>query len=752
MPAKWFICPDGERVLIVECLAEGGCRRGNRCATRSYLTLASRDRVWSGVPSTTQLIGGTMLAWLRLTRQYAISPDSRAFMVLGTKAHKALEIDDPYSLTEERFDGAETPVTGIMDVLEVENGKSILSDYKTAGSYKVMKALGWYIQLEETDGVYKSGPRKGEKRTRKVLRQDDSKIDRLDWELQLNNYRIECEKRDFAVDEMRVMCIVRDGGTHIAHSRGVMRNIYYFRINKLPDKDVLEYFNRKRISLVFALKYGWKYPCTESENWGGIRCERYCEVAEFCPLGKYLITRKRSMEVPINGLSEQRWLPRDGKIRLGIKKVSAKTGKEYPAEVDYFVLDPATADEGKRVETLSAFHALYGEQPKSIEIMFPSGERLSDGDYVVFPQNYARYGKGSGLKCKGDGVTAMCMSPEYAAGLEKTGELDGLVQVQCRGADCKYQKSRECTRHATLQVFLPRLKGAGVWQINTSSILSILNINSDLEHLLNIVGRFHMLYKASNDTYLRLTRVPTQITHDGKAQTHYPLKVDMGIALSDLTYMAKLEAAAVMAALPPADDASSGEIPFDDVSEDDVTDDAVPDGGGVAPISAAPPPARSSKGGITFETLVSDMAGRLGIDDTVFAKFAEEAAGGKGKATIGLKAAADSEKAFEALKESFTAWIDETASEAADNTTMHEEIEPSTLENDADNKLADKIARMTKKTPMKTCGTNAFKQWAGGILGVQVGRIASLTADQQSILVTELKGFTGESAQTQLEI
>jgi len=38
----------------------------------------------------------------------------------------------------------------------------------------------------------------------------------------------------------------------------------------------------------------------------------------------------------IKGLSSIRRLPRLGKIRLGIKKVTAK-GKEYPSETDYFV-------------------------------------------------------------------------------------------------------------------------------------------------------------------------------------------------------------------------------------------------------------------------------------------------------------------------------------------------------------------------------------------------------------------------------
>ena len=74
------------------------------------------------------------------------------------------------------------------------------------------------------------------------------------------------------------------------------------------------------------------------ENWDGVKCASYCEVAEFCPLGKFLKKEREDEEMAIKGVSEVRRLPRCGKIRLGIKK-KTKEGVEYPAEVDYFILD-----------------------------------------------------------------------------------------------------------------------------------------------------------------------------------------------------------------------------------------------------------------------------------------------------------------------------------------------------------------------------------------------------------------------------
>ncbi len=38
MPLVFFECIDGTKINIQDCLKEGGCRLGNRCATRSYLT------------------------------------------------------------------------------------------------------------------------------------------------------------------------------------------------------------------------------------------------------------------------------------------------------------------------------------------------------------------------------------------------------------------------------------------------------------------------------------------------------------------------------------------------------------------------------------------------------------------------------------------------------------------------------------------------------------------------------------------
>jgi len=545
MPLIEFICPDKQKIKVEDCLKENGCRMGNRCATRSYLTLVSRERPWTGKPSTTQLIQGTLCAFLKLTMQYSISPDNRAFMINGTKGHANLEAaGDECSLLEERFDGEEEQETGISDVIELEGKKIIMADYKVSGSYKVAKALGFYVVEEPTGEIYKSGKRKGEPKMRQVLKRSPEKEDRLEWELQINNYRIKFEKKyKTKIDELRIQVIVRDGGTYIARSRGVFRNIYYFKIRILDDDMVLAYFKEKREALEKALKQGyWNEICTAKENWDGVKCSRYCEVAEFCRFGKYLKQEREDEDMAIKGLSEVRRMPRLGKIRLGIKK-QTKEGKEYPSEVDYFILDPQTPSEEENKRLIQEFQKLYGEQPRQIKVMFPVAN-----PEIYFPQFYKRYGSTTALKCKGDGEIAYCATEEFAEGLKILGQEElGRIKVECKGKDCVYYQKKECCEMATLQLLLPEMPGAGVWQINTGSYNSIVNLNSCLDYIRQVCGRAHMIP-------LILERREQEIVHkEGNKQIkrkHYILHINMDFKLIDLQKLALIAPEKILLELP----------------------------------------------------------------------------------------------------------------------------------------------------------------------------------------------------------
>lgn len=204
----------------------------------------------------------------------------------------------------------------------------------------------------------------------------------------------------------------------------------------------------------------------------------------------------------IKDLSDKRRLPRLGKIRLGIKKISNKSGKEYPAEVDYFVVP----DEVKRI---------YGEQPKQLDVLIP----INDLE-VVFPTAYKWYGKSKGIKCIGNGEYAM------RAG-EQTGEMK-QIECPCEKLKSDEKPQGECSKRAHLMVILYKVNLGGVYQLDIGSINSIIDINSGLDFITAMVGRFSMVP-------LILKRVPKETTHDGKKQTHYPLQILL--ETTDINYL-----------------------------------------------------------------------------------------------------------------------------------------------------------------------------------------------------------------------
>ncbi|GAI11540.1 unnamed protein product, partial [marine sediment metagenome] len=98
--------------------------------------------------------------------------------------------------------------------------------------------------------------------------------------------------------------------------------------------------------------------------------------------------------MPIKGLSEQKRLPRLGKIHLGVKVTKNKKGEEcapYPRATDYFVCP----DEVR---------AVYGDKPQKLHIIIPV-----EDEEMWANQYYRQYSRTRGLVCKGDGETCRRM-------------------------------------------------------------------------------------------------------------------------------------------------------------------------------------------------------------------------------------------------------------------------------------------------------------------------------------------------------
>ncbi len=193
----------------------------------------------------------------------------------------------------------------------------------------------------------------------------------------------------------------------------------------------------------------------------------------------------------IKDLSDKRRLPRLGKIRLGVKAISKKSGKEYPVETSYFVCPPEVVK-------------VYGEQPTELDVMFP----INDQD-IIFPQRLVWFGSSRGVKCMGDGEKAMRIE-----------EPDGKRYTEMQERDCPCDLfDHGCSRRANLMIMIPKVNVGGIYQIDLGSYHSIIDINSGLDYVQALVGRFAMVP-------LKLRRTPKETHPDGKAkQTHYTLQV-----------------------------------------------------------------------------------------------------------------------------------------------------------------------------------------------------------------------------------
>lgn len=263
MPLTDFKCPDGVTTPITECLEACPNKQG-RCLSLPTLYDVGHDREWMGKPSTTQLLNPTRQEYLKITRDYAIAPKSRAFALLGTRHHRQLEV------VAKKIEGIEAElklkspeVSGILDLLEpdpLQEGYYILWDYKTWGSYSLALQLGL-----KNNGEY----------------------EQRQTQLQLNNYRILVEELNFKISQMKIQCTVRDGHTKSAYWNGIEDTIVVLPIDFLPDDEVKEYFSRKREALLTALDTNTMPGlCDYEERWKGRRCKGdLCPVHPYCPEG-----------------------------------------------------------------------------------------------------------------------------------------------------------------------------------------------------------------------------------------------------------------------------------------------------------------------------------------------------------------------------------------------------------------------------------------------------------------------------------
>ncbi len=164
---------------------------------------------------------------------------------------------------------------------------------------------------------------------------------------------------------------------------------------------------------------------------------------------------------PIDKISDIRRLPRLGKIRLGIKKEGQRG--PYPSATDYFVCP----EEVKSV---------HGETPRELPVMFPS-----DDIELIAPQWFKCYSYSQGLICRGDGKHCRRkVDTETGDFANKDTREWVLTDGICEPEHCPMLGSKQCRKMMSLLFILHEVPGLGVYQLDTSSFYSIVNINSQL--------------------------------------------------------------------------------------------------------------------------------------------------------------------------------------------------------------------------------------------------------------------------------
>jgi hypothetical protein len=236
--------------------------------------------------------------------------------------------------------------------------------------------------------------------------------------------------------------------------------------------------------------------------------------------------------MPIEGLSDVVRIPRLGKIRLGIKVTSKeKKNVQYPKATDYFVVP----DEVK---------AVYGEKPTELEIMFPVE------DPEIFAQQWLRaYSLTQGLVCIGNGIDAR-RKVDIATGAMADHETKQWEwkELTCDSQECPEYQTKRCRRVMNLQFLLPQVPGLGVYQIDTSSFYSIVNINSMIKMIKGILGRCSMVP-------LTLALGPIEVSPLGiTKKTVYIMHIKKNIKLAQLAQIVQLPLSRVLIPEPETEE------------------------------------------------------------------------------------------------------------------------------------------------------------------------------------------------------
>jgi hypothetical protein len=291
-------------------------------------------------------------------------------------------------------------------------------------------------------------------------------------------------------------------------------------------------------------------------------------------------------------------LPLLGQLHLGEKRKTFSPKRnaevEYPAKLDYFKVVQDNFTSRPMVE---AFRQVYGEKPRSIEIMFPS-----DDEAALMPVDLSAYKQGAGLWCRGPGqhpdgtpgIALRIYDPDDPTLREfdvPEGTRPGeMIQVPfCHTERCPYHANgRDCKLIGRLHFLLPDVPGLGCWRIVTSSWNSVKEIQGGLAFVRQFTGG------RIAGIPLTLSVVPREVHHDGKKATVYVLTIaHREVKLRALIEAARkpLEERFLLPEVNPQHDIPTHQFPQAVEPDDDAGDAEAIEAGGAQPEAAPAPPA-----------------------------------------------------------------------------------------------------------------------------------------------------------------
>lgn len=255
MPVAGFICPDGQKVDKNDCLQ--GCRLSfpaGRCKAVPFLRRAAKDKLFDGLPSTTQLLAGTRETLIKITKPYYIDPDRKTAAIIGSGVH---------SLLWKLIDGEMGEETIVNDLLQgtydmYDPQTKTLYDYKTWGVWKLAKVLSATPE-ERADALFE------------VV-------------LQMHQYKILLKQKypQIPIENLAIQVVSRETNLRQAEQKGLQQGSPLILLPQISDEAVSYYFEIKSEKLKLALSEDWAPLCSRRETWDTKKCQRYCDVKEIC--------------------------------------------------------------------------------------------------------------------------------------------------------------------------------------------------------------------------------------------------------------------------------------------------------------------------------------------------------------------------------------------------------------------------------------------------------------------------------------